>query len=67
MGELDLQSEIILQFLNTPGTEVAPGSNIVRKDFKRSRLCHNRSSSNFCDRIACATEMICRIPFTVKT
>jgi len=32
MGEPDRQSEIILQFLNTPGTEIAPGSNVIRKD-----------------------------------
>jgi hypothetical protein len=44
MGELNFQTEFILQFLNTPGTEVAPGSNVVRKNFKRSGLCHDRPS-----------------------
>lgn len=34
MSELDLQTVIDFEFLNTPGTEVAPGSDVVGKDFK---------------------------------
>ena len=40
VGDFDLQSVIGLYFLNTPGTEVAPGSNIVGKDLKHQCLCH---------------------------
>jgi hypothetical protein len=31
---------LFLQPLNTPGTEVAPGSDVVREDFQRQRLVH---------------------------
>lgn len=40
MGDFDLQAVVGFKFLNTPGTEVAPGSDIVRKDFESQRLGH---------------------------
>jgi hypothetical protein len=36
VNELDRETVIVLQFLDTPGDEVAPGSNEIRKYFKRS-------------------------------
>jgi len=33
VGESNLQTVIVSEFLNTPGTEIAPGSDIVRKNF----------------------------------
>jgi hypothetical protein len=34
LGELNLQSVFLFQFLDTPGDEVAPGSNEIGKDFQ---------------------------------
>jgi len=34
LGELDLQTVILFQFLDTPGDEVAPRSNEIGKDFE---------------------------------
>jgi len=34
LRELDLQAVILLQFLDTPGDEVAPGSNEIGKHFE---------------------------------
>jgi hypothetical protein len=34
LSELDLQSVILLKFLDTPGDEIAPGSNEIGKDFE---------------------------------
>ena len=33
MHPRDLNVEISLQFFNTPGTEIAPGSNVIAEDF----------------------------------
>ena len=40
LSELDLQTVILLQFLDTPGDEVAPRSNEIREDFEHERLRH---------------------------
>ena len=42
LGELDLQTEIFLQFLDTPGDEVAPRSNKIGKNFENERFRHDR-------------------------
>jgi len=34
LSELDLQTVILLEFLDTPGDEVAPGSNEIGKDLE---------------------------------
>jgi len=34
LSKLDLQTEILLQFLDTPGDEVAPRSNEIGKYFE---------------------------------
>jgi hypothetical protein len=34
VGELDAQSVFVFDFLDTPGDEVAPGSNEVGEDFQ---------------------------------
>jgi hypothetical protein len=39
-NELDRETVIVLQFLDTPGDEVAPGSNEIGKDFQYERLRH---------------------------
>lgn len=44
MGDRDVQTVIRLQFLNTPGTEVAPGSDIIRENFQRDAIYHDESS-----------------------
>ena len=41
LSELNLQTVILLQFLDTPGDEVAPGSNEIGKNLKNQRLGHN--------------------------
>jgi hypothetical protein len=40
VGELDFQTVVLFEFLDTPGDEVAPRSNKIRKDFENERLCH---------------------------
>ena len=42
LSELDLQTVILFQFLDTPGDEVAPRSNKIGKDFENERLRHDR-------------------------
>jgi hypothetical protein len=42
LSELDCQSVITFEFFDTPGDEIAPGSNEVRKDFEHKRLRHGR-------------------------
>jgi hypothetical protein len=42
LSELNLQTVILLQFLDTPGDEVAPRSNKIGKDFENERLRHDR-------------------------
>lgn len=49
MSDFDLQTVIGLEFLNTPGTEVAPGSNVVREDLKREWLGHGILLSSLSD------------------
>ena len=39
-NELDRETVIVLQFLDTPGDEVAPGSDEIGKDFQYKRLRH---------------------------
>ena len=41
LSEFDLQAVIFLKFLDTPGDEVAPGSNEVRKNFENDRFRHD--------------------------
>jgi len=43
LRELDGQIVIRFEFLDTPGDEIAPGSNKVGKHFKNERLRHNPS------------------------
>jgi hypothetical protein len=40
LSELDRQPVIRFEFFDTPGDEVAPGSNKVGKDFEHQRLLH---------------------------
>jgi len=40
VNELDRETIFVLQFLDTPGDEVAPGSNEIGKDFQYERLRH---------------------------
>jgi len=42
LRELDRQAVIRLEFLDTPGDEVTPGSEKVGKHFKNKRLAHGR-------------------------
>ncbi len=42
LSELDLQTVILLQFLDTPGDEVAPRSNKIGKNFENERFRHDR-------------------------
>jgi hypothetical protein len=42
MSELNLQTVILLQFLDTPGDEVAPRSNKIGKNFENERFRHDR-------------------------
>lgn len=46
LRELDRQIVIRFEFLDTPGDEVAPGSDEIGKDFKNELLCHNPSVLN---------------------
>jgi hypothetical protein len=39
---VDMDIEIPLQLFNTPGTEIAPWSNVIAEYFKRDRLSHPR-------------------------
>jgi hypothetical protein len=41
LRELDLQSVVLLEFLDTPGDEVAPGSNEIGKDFEYEWFGHD--------------------------
>ena len=41
VSELDRQAIFFLEFLDTPGDEIAPRSNEIGKDFKNQRLCHD--------------------------
>jgi hypothetical protein len=34
LGELDLQAVVLLEFLDTPGDEIAPGSNEVGENLE---------------------------------
>ena len=43
LRELDREIVIRFEFLDTPGDEIAPGSNEVGKHFKNERLRHNPS------------------------
>lgn len=43
LRELDRQTVILFEFLDTPGDEVAPGSDEVGKHFKNERFGHNPS------------------------
>jgi hypothetical protein len=41
--ELDRYTVVGLEFLDTPGDEITPGSNEVRKDFQQKRFRHEVS------------------------
>jgi hypothetical protein len=41
LSKLDLQTVILFQFLDTPGDEIAPGSNEVGKDLEDERFRHD--------------------------
>jgi hypothetical protein len=43
VGKFDRQTIIVFQFLDTPGDEVAPGSDKVGKDFENKRFRHKSS------------------------
>ena len=36
----NMDVKILLQLINTHGTEIAPGSDIIRKDFNNHRFSH---------------------------
>jgi len=40
IGKFDFQTVVLLEFLDTPGDEVAPRSNEIGKDFENQRLRH---------------------------
>jgi len=40
VGEFDSQTVFVFDFLDTPGDEVAPGSNEIGKNLKNQRLGH---------------------------
>jgi hypothetical protein len=42
LGELDRQPVSRFESLDTPGDEIAPGSNKVRKNFENQRFRHDR-------------------------
>jgi len=42
LSEFDFQIVIRFEFLDTPGDEVAPGSNEIGKDFKNKWISHGR-------------------------
>ena len=45
---LDMDLVLLLQFVNTPGNEIAPRSDIVREDLQDHRFCHN--SLQYCSK-----------------
>ena len=45
LGELHLQAVLVLKFLDTPGDEIAPGSNEVGENFEHQRIRHKASYS----------------------
>jgi hypothetical protein len=47
VGELYRQTVIRFEFLDTPGDEVAPGSDEIGKDFKHERLGHRNLLCEF--------------------
>jgi hypothetical protein len=47
VGELDRQVVIRFEFLDTPGDEVAPGSDEIGKHFKYERLGHRNLLCEF--------------------
>lgn len=68
MGPGNLDVVVFLKFLNTPGTEVAPGSNVVRKDFEGYWFSHNNT---LCGRVGnivvAAAYRITKIPTFTAT
>ena len=44
LSKLDLQSILIFEFLDTPGDEIAPGSDKVGENFENKRIGHKTSS-----------------------
>jgi hypothetical protein len=42
LGELDRQTIVRFEFLDTPGDEIAPGSNKIGKDLENEPLRHDR-------------------------
>jgi hypothetical protein len=47
LGELDLQSVVLFEFLDTPGDEVAPGSNEIGKYFQDLGIGHDNLRFDF--------------------
>ena len=47
VSEFNFQPVVLFEFLNTPGTEVAPGSNVVGEDFENQGLSHISSVTVF--------------------
>jgi len=47
LSEFDFQIVIRFEFLDTPGDEVAPGSNEIGKDFKNEWISHGRLLFSF--------------------
>jgi hypothetical protein len=47
LGELDLQTVILFQFLDTPGDEVAPRSNEIGEYFENEGFGHSSSFVRF--------------------
>jgi hypothetical protein len=41
VSDLEIQAVVRFKFLNTPGTEIAPRSNVVGKNFESQRLSHD--------------------------
>jgi hypothetical protein len=39
--EGDLEVEVVLEFFNTPGTEITPGSDVVCEDFQFNGIVHS--------------------------
>ena len=58
LSELNLQTVILLQFLDTPGDEVAPRSNKIGKNFENERFRHAYTRLYFADEPANASDPV---------
>ena len=50
--QTDVEIKVTLQFLNTPGTEVAPGSHVICEDFQNDSIVHRTIVREFSPRRA---------------